>query len=116
MEIKKNKNDENIKKKVKKIKKCMKIKFVLFFIFDFLFLLIFWYYISCFGIVYKNTQSHVIKDTFITFVFSLLYPIAQCLIPGIFRIPSLRASKQDKECIYKISQFMENISFCISDC
>ena len=118
IEIKKSNNDNqrNIKLKVKKIKKCLKIKFILFYFLDFLFLLLFWYYISCFGVVYKNTQSHVLKDTLITFIFSLLYPIVQCLLPGIFRIPSLRASKHNKECIYKLSQFMENASFCLGDC
>ena len=116
IEIKKNYKDENKKNNIKRIIKCMKIKFILFFIFNFLFLLFFWYYLSCFGVVYKNTQSHVIKDTLITFVFSLLYPFVLCLLPGILRIPSLRTSKQDKECVYKFSQFLENISFCLNDC
>ena len=45
----------------------------------------------------------------ISFGLSLLYPIGLCLIPGIFRCPSLRASKQDKECLYKFSQIIETI-------
>ena len=104
IEIKNNKEKEkNINKK-----KCLIIKFNLFFILDFLFLILFWYYISCFCAIYKNTQFHLIKDTLISFGLSLLYPVGLCLLPGIFRIPALRASKQDKECLYKISKIMHN--------
>ena len=66
------------------------------------------WYISCFCAIYKNTQIHLIKDTLISFGLSLLYPIGLCLLPGIFRIPSLRASKQDKECIYSLGRIIEN--------
>ena len=90
------------------IKKCLKIKFILFFILNFLFLILFWYYISCFCAIYKNTQFHLIKDTLISFGLSLLYPVGLCLLPGIFRIHSLRASKQDKECLYKLRSIIQN--------
>ena len=99
IEMKNQKKEKNIN---------LKIKFILFFILNFLFLILFWYYISCFCAVYKNTQLHLIKDTLISFGLSLLYPVGLCLIPGIFRIPSLRASKQDKECIYKLSTIIQN--------
>ena len=45
------------------------IKFVIYFIISFLFLLFFWYYISMFGVIYRNTQFHLIKDTLISFEF-----------------------------------------------
>ena len=113
IEIKKIKNFVN----TMKTKKCLKIKFILFFILNFLFLIVFWYYISCFDVVYKNTQIHVIKDTLISFIFSLLSPFAISLLPGIFRIYSLRTTKQDKECLYKFSQYIENSTlFCFDIC
>ena len=90
------------------MKKCLKIKFILFFILNYFFLILFWYYISCFCAIYKNTQFYLIKDTLISFGLSLLYPVGLCFIPGIFRIPSLRAFKQDKECIYKLSTVIQN--------
>ena len=104
-------NEDN---QVKKTKKYIKLKFVLFYIFDFLFLLLFWYYISCFCVVYKNTQIYVIKDSFCSFGISLLFPIGINLLPCILRIAALRAENQDQECIYKISQFFENANllFC----
>ena len=106
IEMKNNKEKEIINKN----KKCLKIKIILFFILNFLFLILFWYYISCFCAIYKNTQFHLIKDTLIGFGLSLLYPFIFCLLPGVFRIPSLRASKQDKECLYKISIIIQD--FC----
>ena len=69
----------------------------------------FWYYISCFCAVYKNSQIHLIKDTLISFGFSMLYPFALCILPGIFRIPALRADKSDKECLYKFSKILQLI-------
>ena len=91
------------------IKKCLKKKFILFFCLNFSLLLFFWYYISCFCAIYRNTQIHLIKDTAISFGLSLLYPFFLCLLPGIFRYPSLRAIKQNKECIYKCSIVIQSI-------
>ena len=89
--------------------KCIKIKIILFFIFIFLFMSLFWYYLACFGLVYKNTQLHLIKDTLSSFTLSLFYPIGLCLIPGIFRIPALKTKKGNRECLYKFSQFIQFI-------
>ncbi len=106
IEIKQNKNIDN--KQIRKFKKCLKIKFIFFFILTFMFLLIFWYYIACFCAIYKNTQIHLIKDTLVAFGLSLSYPFGLCLLPTIFRILSLTASEQDKECTYRFSQFLQN--------
>ena len=35
-----------------------------------------------FGVIYKNTQYHLLKDTLISFGLSLLYPFITCLLPG----------------------------------
>ena len=85
----------------------LKIKFILYFTLTLVFLLLFWYYLSCFCAVYKNTQIYLIKDTFISFGFSLLYPIGTSLLPGIFRIPALKSQKQDKKYLYIISQIIQ---------
>ena len=65
---------KNIEEEIKKIIKCLKIKFILFFFVIFIFLLAFCYYISCFCLVYKNTQMTLLKDTLISFLFYLVYP------------------------------------------
>ena len=66
-----------------KLINCLNKKFILFYIFSFLLLDFFWYYLSCFFAVYKNTQIYLIKDTLIGFLFTLIYPLAIYLIPGI---------------------------------
>ena len=105
IEIKKEKI--NIKEKSFKILKFLIIKFIIFFILIFLFLMLFWFYLTCFCGVYKNTQIHLIKDTLISFGFSLLYPFILNLLPCIFRIPSLNS--KNKENIFKISKILQII-------
>ena len=107
-DILKIKNEKNDKiKKATTILNYIFIKFIIFFILCYLFLFFFWFYLSCFCAVYKNTQIHLIKDTLISFGLSLLYPFIINLLPGIFRIPSLK--NKDRECIYKISIFIQLI-------
>ena len=100
---------ENIKKEKKKLIKCLITKFTFFFFTSFIFLIIFWFYLSSFCAVYKNTQIHLIEDTLISFLLSLLIPFGLCLIPGIFRIPSLNRSKYNKEWLYNLSKLIQII-------
>ena len=81
----------------------LKIKFILYFILSFIFLLFFWYYLSMFGAVYTHTQFHLLKDTVVSFGFSLLYPFGLCLLPGLLRIPALSDHKKRREYLYKLS-------------
>ena len=90
-----------------KVTKCLRIKFTFYFLLNFLLLVSFWYYLGCFCVVYKNTQLHLIKDTLISFLLSLIYPLGLNLLPGIIRIPSLKSKKQDKECLYKFSLWVQ---------
>ena len=90
-------------KKSKNIEKCINIKFTIFFLLSCILLLFFWYFISCFCAVYKNTQFILIKDTLVSFALSMLYPFGLNLLPGMLRIPAIRAKNKDKKCIYKIS-------------
>jgi len=109
IDLKENKEKENIREVFLKTKKTLIIKFTFFYIFNFLFLIFFWFYISSFCAVYQNTQIYLIKDTIISFALSLLYPFGICLIPGIFRLPSLNAYKKDKKCIYIFSKILQLI-------
>ena len=96
-------------KRIKNLINCLKVKFFFFFIIEFSLFLLFWYYLSCFCAVYKNTQIHLIKDTLISFGISLIYPLLLYLIPGVFRISSLKAKKANKEYLYKISKIFQLI-------
>ena len=109
IEIKKEKNIVILKKKVNRIIKTLKIKFAFFYMVVLLLLLLFSYYTICFCGIYINTQTHLIKDTIISFVLSLIYPFGICLIPGLFRIPALHDKNKNKKCLYNFSIFIQAI-------
>ena len=87
-----------------KVLKNIKMKFVLFYVLSFIFLILFWYYLSCFCVVYKNTQTYLIKNTLISFCSSLLYPFFLLLIPGTLRIPSLHKKEKKYKYMFEISK------------
>ena len=102
--IKQEHNYKEAENKSKKVKLCLKTKLLLFYIISFL--LFFWYFISCFCAVYKNTQIILIKDTLISFGLSMLYPFGLNLFPGMFRIPALRALNKNMKYLYQLSGFI----------
>ena len=71
----------NSMRKAKELKNKLIIKFILFFVISFMFFLFFWYYISMFGVIYKNTQKHLLKDTLLSFGVSLFIPFVIYLFP-----------------------------------
>ena len=106
LSIKQEKNLKLATKKSKKVKNCILIKFIIFFILSTTLLLFFWYFISCFCGVYINTQMILIHDTLFSFMLSMIYPFGLNLIPGMFRIPALRAKKKNKVCLYNFSSIV----------
>ena len=103
-EKKENKNNE-----IKQLIKSINIKYILFFLINFLLLGLFWFYLSTFCAVYKNTQMQLLKDTLISFSTSLVYPMLLNLIPGIFRIIALKAKNKNRNCLYKFSKIVQLI-------
>ena len=108
VELKQVKNKKHLMIKQNKLLSKLKTKFTLFFISTFIILICCLYYITCFCGIYINTQIHLIKDSIMSLIISLLIPFVLCLIPGIFRIPSLRVVKANRVTLYKITQFIEN--------
>jgi hypothetical protein len=106
LSIKKAKYMKVTLKRAKDVQSYLKVKFIIYFIVSFILNLLFWYFISCFCAVYTNTQLILIKDSLISFGISMLYPFGINLLPAIFRIPALRATKKDKICVYKFSQLL----------
>ena len=106
MEIKHEKNKNNINAKVLIVIRCIIIKLIFFFVFSILIFLLFWYYISCFCAVYKNTRIYLIKNALISYSILLIYPFILCLIPVIFRVSALNKSG---ECFYKLKQITQLI-------
>jgi len=93
---------------VKLIKK-LAIKFSIYYAISFIFLIFFWYFISAFCAVYKNTQILLIRTTLISYLISLLYPLALNIIPVFLRLISLRDKSHNKKCIYSFSYILHLI-------
>ena len=96
------KNDENMKKELFKIK-C---KIISFFIITYIILILLWIYLGCFCAVYKNTQIHLLLDVSSSFGLSFITPLFIYLLPGIFRIPSLR-NGGNRPLLFKFSQLLQ---------
>ena len=109
LDFKKNKEIQNLEKRKEELNNKIRNKFILYFILSFLLLLFFWYYIAMFCAVYCNTQIHLIKDTLISFVWSLFYPLGIYLIPGFFRIHALSDCKTKRSYLYRISKVIQMI-------
>jgi len=97
------KNKKQAVEEVRKLIKKIKIKFFCFFGVCIIFISFFWYFITAFCAVYKNTQVILFKDSAVSLLISLLYPFGLYLIPAALRIMALRSTKKDKRCLYKIS-------------
>jgi hypothetical protein len=89
--------------------KCFKTKIILFNILGFILIFFAFYYVTMFCAVYKNTQIHLLKDLFTSFGLTLLYPFGLYLIPGFFRIPSLKSNNKNSLCLYRTSQLFSLI-------
>ena len=108
IELKKEKNNQQISVKVQSLIIKLKIKFTLFFSVSLFILIFLAYYTICFCGIYVNTQIHLIKDnTLISFGLSLLYPLGIYLFPGIFRIHALNNKKKNSTYTYKFSKFLQ---------
>jgi len=107
--FKEDKSKINISERRRILKNKLNIKFILYFIIGFIILIFIWYYLAIFGVVYKNSQYQLLKDTLSSFILSLVYPFGIYLLPGIFRIPSLSDSKNKKKCLYNFSKVIQFI-------
>ena len=106
-EIKKKNYSEKLNEFAFIVKKKLKIKYTCFFILSLVYMGFLWFYLSSFGAVYRNTQTYIIKNILIEFGLSQFYPFFINLIPGIFRIYSLK--NQRKKWIYIISRIIQLI-------
>jgi hypothetical protein len=108
-EIRNEKYSEIINDKVDNIKRCLVIKYICFYAIGCGILIFFWYILSTFGAVYQNTQIYLVKNTLTSMAISFIYPFIINLIPGIFRIVSLKDANKNKSCMYKFSKVIQFI-------
>ena len=106
--FKQDKYNINIMTRAKNLKNKIISKSILYFIISFIFLLFFWYYISMFCVIYRNTQIHLLKDTLMSFGLSFFITFGIYLLPGLFRISALSHSKNKRQCLYNFSRFLQS--------
>ena len=109
LKIKRIKDKRNALMESVKLIKTLNVRFSIYYIISFILLIFFWYFISAFCAVYKNTQIILFENTLSSFALSLLYPFGLYLLPGMFRIPALRAKSKDKKCLYVFSNLLSYI-------
>ena len=108
IELKQDKNLDNLNDQSRHINDTLKIKFISFFIVNFIFILLFWYYLTCFCAVYKNTQYHLIKDTLISFGIGYITPFGTNLITAFIRINSLKTYTKGNKILFMLSRILQN--------
>ena len=96
----------DLNQKYNKLILVLKIKFILFYILSISFLFLYWYYVTCFCGMYRNTQIHLFKDSLISFITSLITPLGIYLIPGVFRVWAL---KRKSKVLYGFSKILQMI-------
>ena len=109
LSVKQTKKVKDVIIRAKEVLRTLHFKFIFFFIVNFIFIILFWYYLGCFCAVYTNTQFHLIKDTLIGVGTGFITPFGKFLAPGIFRIPTLKQYGRGKRLIYLFSQFLQKI-------
>ena len=104
LDIKYDHSINNINSRVVTIIKCLMIKFIFFFAFNLIFLIFFWYFLSCFSIVFFNTQIYLFKIILISFSLSLIWPLFIYLLVSLFRISAINGPGKF---LYKLSQIIQ---------
>ena len=91
---------------MKKMCQNLKCKLSIFLVLAILFHLLFWYYVSSFCAVYKNTQLKLFLDSIISIFHSLfIYPF---LIFEIMCATRIIALNYKKKCLFQFSNFLGN--------
>ena len=106
LKLKKEKNIIECERMIPKLLRILYTKFIFFYIISFSLLFIFWYYISSFCAVYKNTKINLIKESLISFGLYLIYPFILCLIPALIRIILIKKPETFLKCLYKFSKII----------
>ena len=102
--IKIEKKIDNLYEKAKEVKRCLIIKYIIFYITSILFLFLFWFYLSSFCSVYKNSQIYLFKNTILSFSLVLLFQSIFITFPIILRIYSL--NNKGSIILFKLSKIM----------
>ena len=84
------------------------LKIACFFPISIIFLFLFFYYIMCFGSVFRNSQIFILEMSLISFIIQLTFPFVFNTITCCIRVYSLKKSK-NREYLYRLSQVLQSI-------
>ena len=97
----------NAKIRASQVRKILFWKYICFYILGFFSILFFGYYISAFGAVYQNSQFILIKNTIISYIFSLVFPFIIIIIPAVLRRYSLKDAT--RQWMFDLSRYLQGI-------
>ena len=96
-------NLDERKKLAKKMKQISKIKLIILYAISGVLIMLFWYYLSAFCAVFKNSQGHYFTNVLVSFIICNIWPCVTSLIPSFLRTKALQ---NKNETLYKISQIV----------
>jgi len=88
---------------IQRLNKITKIKLLILYIISLALIMLFWYYVSAFCAIFKNSQGYYFINVLVSFIICNLWPCIICLIPAILRRISLEKKNQS---MYYISQIV----------
>ena len=88
---------------VEQMKKIIKIKLIILYAISGILIMLFWYYVSAFCAVFKNSQGHYFTNVLVAFIVCNIWPCVISLIPAFLRTKALE-NKSKK--MYIISQIV----------
>ena len=94
---------KNILKKLKYIFKILKIKIIFYIIIEYFLMLFFFYFVTAFCEVYKNTQISWIIDSIVSFILSIITEIGLSFIYSLLYIIAI---KYKNEKLYNLTLFL----------
>ena len=97
-------NDERERRQLAdKMKGISKVKLIVMYAISGALLFLFWYYVSAFCAVFKNSQGHYFTNVLVAFILCNLWPCVISLIPALLRNKALNSGN---ETLYKVSQII----------
>ena len=86
-----------------KMKSISKVKLIVMYAISGALLFLFWYYVSAFCAVFKNSQGHYFTNVLVAFILCNIWPCVISLIPALLRNKAL---DNGNETLYKVSQII----------
>ena len=96
-------NEKERRQLADKMKSISKVKLIVMYAISGALLFLFWYYVSAFCAVFKNSQGHYFTNVLVAFILCNLWPCVISLIPALLR---KKALDNGNETLYKVSQII----------